>query len=199
VKIIRFAICLIGLLGLAGTAQASLIEESCTDCPLDIPPSGSSGTTDSFLNVGDSGIISDVDIFVNLTHTFTGDLDIFIIHDSVTVHLFDSRGGAGNNITDVTFDDEAIATIGVTAPFGPGSFQPTPGALTAFDGLDVNGQWQLQIVDNFGGDTGMLLDWRVIAEVQMGPQQVVPEPTITALLLAGIAGLGFSRRRNKTA
>lgn len=189
------AIGLILGLGLLQGAQAAMINESCTDCPLGIPPSGTSGTTDSFINVGAGGTIQDLDIFVNLTHSFTGDLDIFVIHDAVTVQLYDRSGGSGANITDVTFDDEAATAIDAASPpYGPGSFRPDPDVLSAFDGLDVNGSWQLRIVDNFTGDSGTLLDWSVIAEVQ---QPAAPLPATGLLLLAGLAGLPLMRRRSK--
>ena len=185
--------------GLSTTALADPFSFTATDTPLAIPPSGTSGTTTSTITVGTSGIISDLNVFVNLTHTFTGDLEIFLTHvdTGTSVQLFDQHGGGGNNITDVTFDDEAGTAISAgTPPFGPGSFMPFA-SLTAFDGENVFGTWTLRIDDLIGGDSGTLQSFSILGAFTPTP---IPEPGTYALFGLGALGLaGLVRRRRKAA
>jgi subtilisin-like proprotein convertase family protein len=179
-------------------ASAGVISIACTDCPLKIPEVGSRGTTISTLEVDAMGMIEDLDIYVDIAHTFTGDLEIFIAGPaSNEVQLFDNFGLSGNDIDSVTFDDEALLSISAAwPPFGPGRFRPDPGVLSDFDGHELHGTWVLRIDDLFLGDSGTLLDWSLNATT-------VPEPSALALLVlfAGasfaIRGVGRSRSRKR--
>lgn len=125
--------------------------------------------------------MQDLDIFI--TNTFTG----------TEVQLFDQYGGSGDNLAQVTFDDEAGTHIStVAAPFGPGTFQGTE-LLSAFDGESLSSVWQLTIVDNLFGDTGTLNAWGISGDT--ADSVSVAEPGTLALLGLGLAGLGFTRRR----
>lgn len=190
------------LLGLNTPSLAGVFLFSATDTPLAVPPVGTTGTTISTIVVpGGSGFgaIQDINVFVNLDHTFTGDLDIFLENPgtATSVHLFDSFGSGGDNIRNVTFDDEAGSLISsVVAPFGPGSFRPDPGSLSAFDGQILSGAtFQLRIVDNFSGDSGTLFDFTISGEAA-----TVPEPTSFTLWSAtglGLVAYGWQRKRKQ--
>ena len=186
---------IVGVFSLLATQFASaglLVWFDCTDCPLRIPLSGTFGTTESVLDIDDSRTIEDLDVFIDLDHTFPEDLDIFLEAPGGTiVQLFNEFDG-DVDITDVTFDDEALTSISsVGAPFGPGSFRPDPGFLSDFDGLSLSGEWTLRIVDNVDEDDGTLHEWSIHAEVV----QVVPEPATFTLLGFGLAVIGLARRR----
>ena len=176
----------------ATTASADPFTYVSTDTPLAVPPAGTSGTTTSTLVVGPAGIITDLNVTVDITHTFTGDLDIFLKHvDTGTeVLLFDQHGGAGNDIG-ATFDDEAATAISLGAPPYAGSFRPD-NPLSAFDGESTAGTWTLRIVDNFGGDSGTLHSWSIHGDARA---TTVPEPACMALLVIGAAGVLVRRRR----
>ena len=81
------------------------------------------------LDIDDSRTIEDLDVFIDLDHTFPEDLDIFLEAPGGTiVQLFNEFGGGDVDITDVTFDDEALTSISsVGAPSDPVRFDPTPG------------------------------------------------------------------------
>ena len=126
----------VGVFSLLATQFASagvLIWFDCTDCPLLIPPSGAFGTTESVLDIDDSRTIEELDVFIDLDHTFPEDLDIFLEAPGGTiVQLFNEFDG-DVDITDVTFDDEALTSISsVGPPSDPVRFDP--GFLSDFDG-----------------------------------------------------------------
>ncbi|CAB5112077.1 hypothetical protein D3OALGA1CA_2086 [Olavius algarvensis associated proteobacterium Delta 3] len=144
-----------------------------------------------------SGSIEDLNVFVDLDHSWMTDLAIFIEHDGRTVQLFNEHGYVGDDLTDVLFDDEAASYIdAVNPPFGPGSFKPTslpdPGystMLSAFDGMDVFGTWTLSIFDDSVYDQGTLNTFQIA-----GRTTPVPEPSAIFLVGAGLAGVAGVRR-----
>jgi len=106
--------------------------------------------------------IVDLDVLVDITHTWDSDLSVYLTSPLGTiVELFSGVGGSSDDFTATVLDDEAadLITDG-TAPF-TGSWQPT-GTLSDFDGEDPYGYWQLEIYDAYYGDTGTLNDWYLI-------------------------------------
>jgi serine protease len=103
--------------------------------------------------------ISDLNVTVNVSHTYDSDLRMWLVGpDGTVVPLVNRRGGSGDNFTNTTFDDEAGQGVwqGV-APFA-GSYRPE-GALSAFDGKSARGTWYLVVEDNALFDTGRLNGW----------------------------------------
>lgn len=117
--------------------------------------------TTSDINVVDSGSVADVNVAMNITHTFQADLDIDLVHSGITVRVMEDQCG-GNNDLNVTFDDEAAGPI-VCAEPSVGTFMPL-NSLTAFDGVDRAGLWTLNVFDDAGGDLGTLNNWQVIID-----------------------------------
>jgi len=151
-------------------------------------------TTDFTLSVPDSVVITDVTVGINLTHTFDGDLEIFIISPLNTIVLLsNNRGGAGDNFTSTIFDDGAGTLISAgSAPF-TGSFVPDE-LLSAFDGENALGVWTLRITDTNGGDFGTMGSWSLT--IDGNAPSSVPEPgTLSLLGIAGLALIGIRRRR----
>ena len=112
------------------------------------------------------GILGNLNIFdevvINITHTFTGDLDITLIApDGVTSVLLSSdNGGNGDNYTDTHFRADASSTItSGSAPF-TGNFLPE-GSLSSFNGVNADGDWILQVCDDAGDDDGTLDSWNI--------------------------------------
>lgn len=107
------------------------------------------------------GPLTDVNVKLNITHTYVGDLRLRLVGPTgVAVTLVDSHGGSGDNFTNTIFDDQAATLItSASAPF-TGTFRPVS-PLTAFNGLTPNGTWKLEITDLFSGDTGTLNSWSI--------------------------------------
>ena len=103
--------------------------------------------------------VVDIDVTLDLTHTYDGDLIITLVSPAGTqVVLSNRNGGGGDDYRDTTFDDEAVLRlVGLDAPFS-GTFRPDEN-LSAFDNEPVAGDWQLVIADTVGGDFGTLNSW----------------------------------------
>ncbi len=141
---------------------------------LRLPPTGTGGAggdgvagnpidlTTSTINVSGvdpASVISKLKVNVSLTHTFDFDLALTLIApDGRRILLSSNNGGAGANYTNTTFDDNAgTSIVNGSAPF-TGSFIPED-ALNQLDGLNPNGDWKLEIDDQFAIDTGTLSGW----------------------------------------
>ena len=128
------------------------------DVDPDAPISNSLPPTLSVFNVPDAGIIADLDLQVDITHTWDADLTIEIERDGTPVVLSDRHGGNGDDYDGTIFDDEADTPIGDgTAPFS-GRYIPDQ-ALSTFDNTDMVGDWTLTVMDHYGGDDGTLNAW----------------------------------------
>ena len=111
------------------------------------------------------GLVQDVDVTLDVIHTFDGDLDIYLVSPAGTaVELSTDNGSGGDDFIGTVFDDEAVDPItGGAAPF-TGLFQPE-GNLSDFDGELAAGAWFLSITDDAGGDVGTLDGWSIILTV----------------------------------
>lgn len=139
---------------LSWTQQSQLVFTNPTDVAIrDLRTVSSSITVSSDLLIGD------LNVRINLNHSYVSDLVITLQSPSgVQYTLFNRRGGSGDNLRDTLFDDQATRSIitGV-APF-TGAFAPE-NALTSLNGRNAKGTWVLYISDRQSLDTGKLLDW----------------------------------------
>jgi subtilisin-like proprotein convertase family protein len=136
------------------------IEEysQCVNPALAIPDNVPVGVYSTLTFVEDV-TITDVEIYVNITHTFIGDLIVEVRSpQGTTVRLHNRAGGSADNL--VGWYDSGLAVGG-------------PGALTDFIGQHSNGDWRIWVSDNAGLDTGTLNTWCV--KVVGGAPTGVPE------------------------
>jgi len=122
---------------------------------------GRPGVTRSTLEVTDTREIVDLNVRLDLSHTYVGQLSATLFApDGASAALFSNVGGAGDDLIATTFDDSATTTIAsAPAPF-TGTFQPQD-SLAVFNGLDVAGTWTLEIIDEVKEDTGTLEFWSI--------------------------------------
>ena len=142
----------------------------CSFPGLAIPDNHPSGAKDS-LDVGNLGLILDVDVTINATHAAAGDLRASIKHESAdilrTILNFpvDPVTALGCQRADInaTFDDEGDAPADLTCSSSPpaalaGSLVPT-GSLATFDNKLLSSTWTLKLIDLVGGNIGTLNSW----------------------------------------
>jgi subtilisin-like proprotein convertase family protein len=117
----------------------------------------------STITVPQTFTVADVNVKIDIDHTFNRDLRAFLINPSGTrVELFTHVGSSGDNFRSTVIDDEARLPFerGV-APF-TGAFYPEGiGAqrLSLLDGEGAHGVWTLEITDSFKQDNGALRSW----------------------------------------
>jgi subtilisin-like proprotein convertase family protein len=125
-------------------------------------------TVTSSLVLPAGGDLVDLDVGLDLTHTYDGDLVIVLVGPDGRRNLLAySEGDAGQNYTGTIFDDEAAPSIDAgIAPF-TGHFRPRQ-ALSSFDGTPSTGTWTLEIQDIGPGDTGTLTGWSLRPTLSAG-------------------------------
>ncbi len=147
-----------------------------SDTPLGIPDNDPAGVN-SVINVNNPVTITDVNITVNITHTWDSDLTLTLISPSATsIELSSTNGGSGDNYTNTVFDDDAINPITTgSAPF-TGLYQPE-GSLASLNGESSLGNWTLMISDAVDQDTGTLLDWsmELCGELTLSSPKILSE------------------------
>ncbi len=167
-------------------------------------PGQTVGITTSPVTVTGIGILGEGCTFIeNVTmdvlHTWTGDIALFLISPAGQVlELSSGNGGASDNFSITVFTDFApqFITEGM-APFN-GSFRPegrqqntSPpfpngnplGTYTfqnTFDGINADGEWQLFINDFVPADVGIINSWSITFSSGGGPApEVSLGPDIT--------------------
>ncbi len=121
-------------------------------------------TVSTTIEVTDEFDITDLNVDLNITHTWVGDLRITLQSPSGTqVLIFDGAadGCSGDNIIDL-YDDESSNALscmaGTPDAFPLADYRPS-NPLSAFDGQSTVGTWTISIEDAAAGDTGTLNTW----------------------------------------
>lgn len=129
------------------------------------------GTTTDTLTLSSSSQISDLNLMLNISHTFVGDLSVTLEHQdgsTTSVAVIERPGepasqyGCDKPDINATLDDEASDPVenqcAASGTAISGTFTPN-NALDAFDGQSLNGTWRLKVSDAFAEDTGTLNSW----------------------------------------
>ncbi len=137
------------------------ITETCNDYVFNtgfaIPDNNTTFTVRA-INVPTTENISDVNLAVNLTHTWIGDLQVVLQGPMVTVTqstVFNNGCGNFDNIN-ATFDDQGAAIV-CASPVVGNVIPSTP--LSVFNGLNPNGDWLIAIRDLAAADTGNVISY----------------------------------------
>lgn len=105
----------------------------------------------------------DVDLNVNISHTNSGDLDIYLKSPSGTeIAISTGNGGSFDNIYQAaSFNDQSLTPVTDTVYNDNVSLGIViaEAALSGFVGENPNGNWTLRIVDHTPTGTGTLVDW----------------------------------------
>ncbi|MGB0949265.1 MAG: HYR domain-containing protein, partial [Marinirhabdus sp.] len=128
-----------------------------------LPVDDSQGPVSSTITVNDDVEITDLDVDIDVTHTWVGDLTVQLTSPAgTTVTLFDV-GCSANDLT-FAFDDEgtgdlANCTAGTDSDAYPEASYVPSNPLAAFDGESTAGDWILTVEDTVGGDAGTFNAW----------------------------------------
>ena len=127
-----------------------------------LPITDTNPTTVSTITVTDDVTITDLNVDMNITHTWVGDLDITLESPAGTVVTIFDQGCSGDDLIFV-FDDEGVGdlancTTGANPAYPEPSYVPS-NPLAGFDGESTLGDWILSVTDTAGGDDGTLNSW----------------------------------------
>jgi subtilisin-like proprotein convertase family protein len=127
-----------------------------------IPDNDPSGAT-STISVADRGVIKGMTLDLDIEHTYRGDLVVELRHDGTTVLVYNGQNASPTWEDDVTLDGDLV---------------------TGFEGLNINGDWELVVSDNAGVDTGSITGWALDFEMvtdapapDVDPDEPDDEPT----------------------
>jgi subtilisin-like proprotein convertase family protein len=148
-----------------------------TDTPIAIPDADPAGISSTItIPAGTPGTITNIDVDLNITHTWVGDLILTLARGATTSTLSDQPGvpegtfGCSGDDIILTVDDDGTdgslggsCVTGGTPAYPPGNYTPdTP--LSVFEGSPLPGDYVLTISDNAGGDTGTLNSWALLID-----------------------------------
>ena len=140
------------------TGQTNCALTSSVDVPKTIR-SNNANTVTSTLNVATGVVITDLNVNLNITHTYIQDLTIRLTSPLGTVLNVLVEPCGNNDNMNVTIDDSGSAVIcGTGNPALSGVVVPTQ-ALSTFNGQNSAGTWTLTVIDGYSGDGGSLNSW----------------------------------------
>jgi subtilisin-like proprotein convertase family protein len=145
-----------------GLPDTAVLTTPSSDAPRAI---AGRNTVSSVLRLdGVAGTVTDVNVTVDLSGTSAPTVYLVGPRDT-RVLLFSGVGGAQGDFSDTTLDDQAEATFtDGSAPFA-GRFRPQ-GSLLAFNGLDPNGAWRLEVRGGNEADSATLNNWSLTVTYQ---------------------------------
>jgi hypothetical protein len=167
----------------------------------------------SIVVAGFSGLTTKVTAtFKDLSHTWPDDLDFMLEGPGGVRVMLMSDAGFDFDLTGftLTFDDAAASPLPDATAISAGTYQPTdhapvgfpeifpPGganatALSAYNGLNPNGLWNLWAFDDEDLDFGVMAGGWELTITDNAP--AVPEPASLLLVATGAAALMGRRRR----
>jgi subtilisin-like proprotein convertase family protein len=185
----------------------------CFSVPTSIPDNDPGGVTTTLMVDTGCGAITDLDFSTQISHTWVGDLKVVLTKSGgPSATLIDQPGvpastfGCSGDDIDATLNDEARSDVETECAAGVPTIQgdfvpgdPAGPALSAFDGEDFCGLWELNVNDNAGGDLGTVFEWCIFPGTTGGTDTVVPASNSIGIALMVVLLLGssayFVRRR----
>jgi len=184
-----------------------------------VPDNSTTGLTSSQTINSDITSISSVQVTLNMSGGWNGDLYAYLAHDSGFTVLLNRIGstsddafGSGSSGFNVTFgddwDDIHTASFSDGDPivgyFSPDGRNVSPFSVTdnssrtaflsSFTGLAGSGLWELFVADLSGGDVANLDSWNL--EIAGTTSTAIPEPS-SILPLAGLFAAAVLRRQRR--
>ncbi|MCK4666804.1 S8 family serine peptidase, partial [Candidatus Dependentiae bacterium] len=147
-----------------GTPTANT--HNSTDTPIAIPDNNTTGIT-SNLDLSNVGTIADINIYLNITHTYIGDLKITLISPEGTPIVLHNKSGGGT--------DNIVGWYDTDKP------EDGPGKLDDLVGENGSGNWRIAITDTAGQDTGQLNSWKLEITSYGQPTDSIPPSDISNL------------------
>ncbi len=164
---------------------------SCNSRAINIPDNDPTGVSSNLL-LNEPEYILDLDIRIDLSHTWIGDLIVSLTHGDTAsqIRLIDQPGlpatsnGCDQDNIEAILDDEVTLPVenrcSSTIPSISGIYKPEQ-PLSTFIGENLNGTWTLNVSDNYTADTGSLIEWCIAARISSIPAAPTPTPNVGSL------------------
>lgn len=147
---------------------------STSSLGINITDNGGSLTQSHTINIQDVWAISDINIGVDITHTYIGDLGLAILSPSGTEVVLKTPNDCSDEENMIgLFDDNAIDYKCSESASNIAS-QSLRESLAHFDGENLSGNWTIKLGDFEADDTGTLNSWFI----------EICETTTTPIILA---------------
>ena len=176
-----------------------------------VPDNDLSGLVITETPAGWSGTVSDVEVALNLTGGWNGDIYAYLFHDDVMSVLLNQVGtpvnsglGYGDSGFNVTLNDDADYSIHNYQDYAPtitdgvlqGTWQPDGAGLGVFNGMDASGDWTLYLADENPGGVMTLNSFGLTLDTASVPE---PSQIVSMLVLSAAGGIGalWRLRRRK--
>lgn len=175
-----------------------------TGLPAVIPNNNAVGLT-SLLAVGENVPLTDVNVHVQITHNWIGDLKIQLVSPAnTTITLLDRPGfpnspnGCNNVNMDVTFDSASGVNLEThcagTNPWYSGVGAPTQ-SLNVLNGQSSQGVWKLVVIDAVAIGNGTLVDWDLVTTPTLSSACDICPSATGAPIVAGRASFSLEPSR----
>lgn len=188
-----------GFLGIPGAAFAQITYTNTTDGTVNETATPCTAPLLRTFVVPQIYSVADVNIGVLMSHTYRGDLRMFLTSPQGTQITLIQNTGAGLDNFNVLYDDSAAAAItthtaandtataATVVPPYQRTFRPLQ-ALTAFNSQNANGTWTLSICDSLNADTGTFFHSTLV----ITPQPAAVTATKTSSIIAdGVSGANW--------
>lgn len=133
------------------------VTETCNDYtinPSAAIPDNNTAYTVHAINVPTTDPVSDVNLYVDLTHTWISDINIALVDPAGANQINVFSGSCTNNDNiDATFDDQGSPIACATTITG--NVIPAQ-ALSVYNGINPNGNWLVGVRDLAAADTGFI-------------------------------------------
>ena len=151
----------------------------CSAPNINIPDNNPTGITDT-LTMMQSGLINDLDVSLEINHTYVGDLTVKLVQVSTATEVIlinrpgNNNCGADDISVELDDSESAFADDQCAAPIAiEGRFKPT-GTLSSFNNLELSGNWNLIVTDSVNQDIGALISWCLDTELNGAPVNTAP-------------------------
>lgn len=140
--------------------------------PVTIPVTVGTVTSTITIDELDSVTVNDLNVQLDISHTYLSDLNVKLTSPNGTeVLLFSNKCGSNDNVV-ATFDDAGAILICGTNPAISGTIVPSQ-SLSALNGQSSQGVWTLTVTDAFSQDGGTINNWGISFCSANAPLKVV--------------------------
>jgi len=156
------------------TGQLICLTQMATDTPVDIPIVANTTPFYSSINLSSANLVSDVNVTVDISHTWVNDMTVSLISPTGTEVQLVTRPCTNASLLDITatFDDSGNTLVCATNPAISGTVKPVQ-LLSGFNGQPINGVWKLKVLDPYNEDGGAINSWSLNICAMASPLSVL--------------------------